>query len=352
MRASGRAAAKTGTAVAERPTSRTATGPDAATTPAGRTATATNPVEQATPGVAAAPGAGAATTSAPARKEWAGAGVGIGAPPAVIGVPVAARGAATPEEAFDALHAYCAGGLVRQVRVLTGNPRLAESAVGRAFDQAWQRWPEVAGDADPVGWLRASAYAYALAPWQRWVPAHRHRPDTAPKTANALQTALLGLPPEQRRALLLYDGLGLDLPETAAEIESSTLATAARITHARTALTEAVPELSEDGQPLSVSLGELLADTGAGETAAGAGVRDASERGVKHRTVAALALTAVIVIATAVTMVTARDHAEPLTPRHKPAADTPGAPRSVDGSPQDPRPYVLTRLDIGKPPLR
>ncbi|SFE81354.1 DNA-directed RNA polymerase specialized sigma subunit, sigma24 family [Actinacidiphila alni] len=281
--------------------------------------------------------------------------MGIGAPPAVIGVPVAARGAATPEEAFDALHAYCAGGLVRQVRVLTGNPRLAESAVGRAFDQAWQRWPEVAGDADPVGWLRASAYAYALAPWQRWVPAHRHRPDTAPEApgaANALQTALLGLPPEQRRALLLYDGLGLDLPETAAEIESSTLATAARITHARTALTEAVPELSEDGQPLSVSLGELLADTGTGETAAGAGVRDASERGVRHRTVAALALTAVIVIATAVTMVTARDHAEPLTPRHQPAADTPGAPRSVDGSPQDPRPYVLTRLDIGKPPLR
>ncbi|MEU6855070.1 sigma factor-like helix-turn-helix DNA-binding protein [Actinacidiphila alni] len=275
--------------------------------------------------------------------------MGIGAPPAVIGVPVAARGAVTPEEAFDALHAYCAGGLVRQVRVLTGNPRLAESAVGRAFDQAWQRWPEVAGDADPVGWLRASAYAYALAPWQRWVPAHRHPPEAA----NALQTALLRLPPEQRRALLLYDGLGLDLPETAAEVESSTPATAARITHARTALTEAVPELSEDGQPLSVSLGELLADDGtADEIPSGAGVRDASERGVKHRTVAALALTAVIVIATAVTMVTARDHAEPLTPRHKPAADTPGAPRSVDGSPQDPRPYVLTRLDIGKPPLR
>lgn len=322
----------------------------------------------------------------------------------------------TPEAAFDALYAHCADQLVRQVRVLTGNPRLATDAVARAFDQAWQQWPEVARDADPVGWLRANACTYALAPWQRWVPAHRHDPASDPGSAPSpdsasaspgprehphkpvpLQTALLRLPPEHRRALLLYDGLGLDLPETAIEVESSTLATAGRITNARAALTAALPELSEDGQPLSVGLGALLTGDATAPPATptlpvkAAAVRDASERGVRRRTVAAFALTAVIMTATAVTMVVAPDHGKPLPPRHVPKAgqhgpDTPGAPahapadNPADDPADDPADSPAnvrgdaragvgadvradartglrdgpprTRPDVGKPPLR
>ncbi|MBD0737670.1 hypothetical protein BGM09_30750 [Streptomyces sp. CBMA29] len=265
----------------------------------------------------------------------------------------------SPEAAFDALYAHCADPLVRQVLVLTGNPRLADDAVARAFDQAWQRWPEVARDADPVGWLRASAYAFALAPWQRWVPAHRHEP-AAPAVPVPLRAALLRLPPEHRRALLLYDGLGLDLPGTAAETESSTPVTAARITHARAALTTALPELSEDGRPLSVELGALLADEQDDAEPARprkpAAVRDASERGVRRRTVAAFALTALIVTATVVTMAVAPDHTEPVPPRHareagQNPADTPGAPGHA---PPDLRTNVPARVPPppGRPSAR
>lgn len=34
----------------------------------------------------------------------------------------------------------------------------------RAFQLAWHRWPEVAVDRDPAGWVRATAYEYALSP--------------------------------------------------------------------------------------------------------------------------------------------------------------------------------------------
>ncbi|MFJ2636851.1 hypothetical protein ACIO6U_33530 [Streptomyces sp. NPDC087422] len=270
---------------------------------------------------------------APTREPVGLGRVAVVAAPVVAQAPTVLPGP-SPEAAFDALYAHCADPLVRQVLVLTGSPRLADDAVARAFDQAWQRWPEVARDADPVGWLRANAYAFALAPWQRWVPAHRREP-AAPAAPAPLAAALLRLPPEHRRALLLYDGLGLDLPGTAAETESSTPITAARITHARAALTTALPELSEDGQPLSVELGALLADeqddAAPARTRKPAAVRDASERGVRRRTVAAFALTALIVTATVVTMAVAPDHSKPVPPRHareagQNRADTPGAP--------------------------
>ncbi|MFF7156632.1 hypothetical protein [Streptomyces sp. NPDC008139] len=292
---------------------------------------------------------------APAREP-----VGLGRL-AVVAVPVVAQAppvlpGPSPEAAFDALYAHCADPLVRQVLVLTGNPRLADDAVARAFDQAWQRWPEVARDADPVGWLRANAYAYALAPWQRWVPAHRREP-AAPAAPVPLRAALLRLPPEHRRALLLYDGLGLDLPGTAAETESSTPITAARITHARAALTTALPELSEDGRPLSVELGALLADeqddAEPARTRKPAAVRDASERGVRRRTVAAFALTALIVTATVVTMAVAPDHSRPVPPRHareagQNRADTPGAPGNAPSD--DPaRAATDARTDVPPP---
>gem|GEM_PF-2511350 len=77
----------------------------------------------------------------------------------------------TPEEAFDELYRETAGALVRQAELLTGDAVLARHAVGGAFDLAWQRWPEVARDSDPVGWVRAAVYDLALAPWQRWIPA-------------------------------------------------------------------------------------------------------------------------------------------------------------------------------------
>ena len=152
----------------------------------------------------------------------------------------------TPAQAFDALYAFCAPALVRQAYLLTGRRELARESVERAFQLAWQRWPEVAVDRDPAGWVRATAYEYALSPWHRFRPRHRHpEPPPADAADRALLDVLLKLPPPHRRTLLLYDGVGLDLPETAAETEASTPAAAGRLLHAREAVAARLPELAD-----------------------------------------------------------------------------------------------------------
>ncbi|MER6504388.1 sigma factor-like helix-turn-helix DNA-binding protein [Streptomyces sp. NPDC001455] len=148
-------------------------------------------------------------------------------------------------EAFDALYAHCSTALFHQTFLLTGRRGRSRESVARAFALAWERWPEVAVDPDPVGWVRAAAYEYALSPWHRLRLAHRGV-DPLPEEsgARALLDALLALPPSYRRTLVLHDAVGLALPETAAETEASTPATASRLMNARAAVVERLPELA------------------------------------------------------------------------------------------------------------
>ncbi|MFK4067396.1 helix-turn-helix domain-containing protein [Streptomyces sp. NPDC029674] len=217
---------------------------------------------------------------------------------------------ASPTQAFDALCAYCAPGLVRQTYLLTGRRGLAQESVERAFQLAWQRWPEVAVDRDPAGWVRAAAYEYAMAPWHRFRPGHRH-PDMLPSSAadRAFLDVLLSLPPAQRRTLMLYDGLGLDLPETAAETEASTPATANRLLHARETIAEQMPELADPEV-----LHRRLREVGGAEMLRlpkAERVRTGSEYRARFWTRAAIAFTAMIVGATALTLKNAPTEYEP-----------------------------------------
>lgn len=157
-----------------------------------------------------------------------------------------------PAEAFDALYESCAADLFRQTFLLTGRRNLSQESVARAFALAWERWPEVAVDRDPASWVRAAAYEYAMSPWHRLRRTHRQLdPPPAEPGARALLDALLDLPPSYRRTLLLYDGVGLDLPETAAETEASTPAAASRLMNARAAVAEQLSELAEPSSPPS-----------------------------------------------------------------------------------------------------
>ncbi|WP_234010910.1 hypothetical protein [Streptomyces sp. SPB78] len=54
--------------------------------------------------------------------------------------------------------------------------------------------------------------------------------------------------------------MGLDLPETAAEVEASTRAAAHRLLHARESLTAALPELAARPEQLTVRLRAFLAE--------------------------------------------------------------------------------------------
>ncbi|WP_411117338.1 helix-turn-helix domain-containing protein [Streptomyces sp. 058-1L] len=298
-----------------------------------RPAPAAEPVSVA-PEAVAQVSAAVAPTSAPEP-------VPVSAPPPPEAEPAAPR--LSPDEAFDALYAHSAPGLVRQTYLLTGRRSLARESVERAFQLAWHRWPEVAVDRDPAGWVRAAAYEYAMSPWHRLRRVHRH-PDAPPSepARRALFEALLDLPPAYRRTLLLYDGVGLDLPETAAETEASTPAAAGRLEVARAAVAERLPELAAAASPAEQS--ELLQDRLGGLARAehvpapspARTVRTGSEDKARLWTRAAIAFVALLIGATALTLHTAPTHYEqPVSP-----------PERVGGVPPRGGPQKLTPQDL------
>ncbi|MFJ8248409.1 helix-turn-helix domain-containing protein [Streptomyces sp. NPDC094466] len=293
----------------------------------------------------AAPELRAVVAKAPARatvvaEADSGTGTGIGTG---TGTEAADERPSSPAEAFDELYTRTAPGLVRQTYLLTGRRALARESVERAFQLAWHRWPEVAVDRDPAGWVRAAAYEYAMSPWQRLRRAHRH-PDAPPTEPGkqALFDALLELPPAYRRTLLLYDGVGLDLPETAAETEASTPAAAGRLMTARAAVAERLPELAAVDSPAEQSA--LLHDRLGGLARAehvpvprpARAVRTGSEDRARMWTRAAIAGVALLIAVTGLTLHTAPTHYEqPVSPAER-----------VGGVPPRGGPQKLTAQDL------
>ncbi|MFZ4185321.1 helix-turn-helix domain-containing protein [Streptomyces pseudogriseolus] len=259
-------------------------------------------------------------------------------------VPAASRDVGpyvTPAQAFDALYAYCAPALVRQAYLLTGRRDLAHESVERAFQRAWDHWPEVARDPDPPGWVRAAAHDWALSPWHRFRRRHRHpEPPPPEEDDRALLEALLSLPPPYRRTLVLYDGVGLDLPDTAAETEASTRATAGRLMHAREVVAEALPELADPAE-LHDRLAEL-ASTGRARAPEPAAVRGGSERRARLWTRTAAALTVVLIGSTAMTLRTAPTHYVPPVPPGETVRGVP--PRVAPGPLSDEERELRDRL--------
>ncbi|MEV6027242.1 RNA polymerase subunit sigma-70 [Streptomyces sp. NPDC052036] len=234
----------------------------------------------------------------------------------------------TPPRAFDALYESCVPTLVRQTYLLTGRPLLARESVEQAFEQAWRRWPEVALDPDPAGWVRAAAHDWALSPWHRFRLRHRQPgpPPTDPDN-RALLHSLLTLPPAQRRTLLLYDGVGLGLPEAAAETQASTPVAAGRLLSAREALTALVPD-----QAAPPVLHRRLSELAAAQPLRAARpptVRTRGERRTRRWTLAAVAATTAVVGATTLTLRIAQDHYERPVARGTEIRDLP--PRGAEG---------------------
>ncbi|MBW1596561.1 hypothetical protein HPT28_05795 [Streptomyces sp. JJ38] len=225
--------------------------------------------------------------------------------------------------AFEALYERHVRALTRQTYLLTGRRRLARWAVGRAFHAAWERWPEVAVDRDPAGWVRAAAHEQALSPWH-WLRPRLGAEEAYPGLPEdrVILEALLSLPTVYRRVLLLHDGVGLGLAETAAETEASTPATASRLRHAREALSARLPELAavdaEARGPLVSRLLHRLAAAQPVHSPPARDIRRSSDRLTFGRTAAACVLTALVVTATSVGVATAES--DKLLPTSLPTA--------------------------------
>lgn len=153
--------------------------------------------------------------------------------------------------------------------------------------------------------MRAAAYEYAMSPWHRprRAPRHPDQPPTDPER-RALFDALLGLPAVYRRTLLLCDGVGLGVADTAAETEASTAAAANRLLHARAALAERLPEPVDEAE-LRERLGALAEADPAAKLPAARTARTGSERKTQFWTRASIGFVVTITCATIFTLATA-----------------------------------------------
>ncbi|MFF2142485.1 sigma factor-like helix-turn-helix DNA-binding protein [Kitasatospora sp. NPDC058190] len=170
-----------------------------------------------------------------------------------------------PVAGFDDLYEEAHTRLVQQVFLLTAARHRAVHCVRQAFGEARRGWAEVVGSGDPEAWVRVRACELALSPWHwgelrrahAWTLPHRRtrvRPadeaqavlpdqDRLTDRDRALLKALRQLSRQQRRALVLHDGLGLPAAAIAVEVESTRTAAEGRVWAARAALAQWVPEL-------------------------------------------------------------------------------------------------------------
>ncbi|WP_073773744.1 helix-turn-helix domain-containing protein [Streptomyces sp. MJM1172] len=301
---------------------------------------------EATPGPPGTPGspdapAAPSDPGTPDRADAAGAATGGGldtpppaapgareAPGADSGDPAEPPAPLTPADVFDALYDRAAPALLRQAYLLTGRRALAMESVERAFHLAWNRWPELIADPDPVGWVRSAAYEYALSPWHQFRRAHRH-PDKPPAEPadRILLDAMLQLSPMHRRTVLLYDGIGLDLPDTAAETEATTPTAGNRLLRAHAELAARIPELAavppeKQSAVLRHRLGALRPSVPL-EPRPAVAVRGSGEHRTRLWGRAVLGLTAMIAVATSYTLSTAPTH---YIPPLAPGASVSGVP--------------------------
>ncbi len=139
---------------------------------------------------------------------------------------------------------------------------------------------------------------------------------------------------------MLYDGVGLDLPDTAAETEASTRAAAGRLLYAREVLAERLPEPAGPRE-LHDRLAEL-ASSGRTRAAEPAAVRVGGERRARLWTRTAAAVTVVLIGSTAMTLHTAPTHYVPPVPPGETVRGVP--PRAAPGPLSDDQRELRDRL--------
>jgi RNA polymerase sigma-70 factor (ECF subfamily) len=175
-------------------------------------------------------------------------------------VQAVARG---ERRAFEELYAMffrpLSGYLLRMVR----DSGLVEELVDDTFFEAWKHAARFRGDSKLSTWLFGIARNRALNALRARKPAHdeldeavvafadsAQAPDrqaSQRQTAQALASALAGLPPDQREALELVLHQGLSYEEAAQVLRAPLNTVKTRVFHARRKLREALADLQPEG---------------------------------------------------------------------------------------------------------
>jgi RNA polymerase sigma factor (sigma-70 family) len=128
------------------------------------------------------------------------------------------------EQGYDAFFRASWGRLQGQAYVLTGSMEQAQDLTQEAMLRSWTHWGRIAGYEDPEGWTRRVLHNLCIQSWRSSRLRRRPVPEVAqatdvPDDHLQLAAALRLLPGDQARALLLHDGLGMTVAETARELD-------------------------------------------------------------------------------------------------------------------------------------
>lgn len=147
-------------------------------------------------------------------------------------------------EDFADFYAAAFHRLVGQLYAMTGDLTEAQDAVQEAFTRAWMRRGKIDREQAPEAWIRVTAWRIASSRWRRdrnggRLMALAASPEfvAGPSPDRvAFVAALRRIPPEQRRALVLYHLCDLTVDQVAAETGARVSAVKARLARGRAAL--------------------------------------------------------------------------------------------------------------------
>jgi RNA polymerase sigma-70 factor, ECF subfamily len=157
----------------------------------------------------------------------------------------------SPDE-FTDFYAASFRRLVGQLYVMTGDSAEAQDVVQEAFVRAWAHRGKLDPRSSPEAWVRATAWRIAVSRWHRArLGSLLIRSQPPPRAADgpgpdrvALIEALRRVPPEQRRALVLYHLCDLTVAQIADETGVPAGTVKARLARGRAAM---APYLADSG---------------------------------------------------------------------------------------------------------
>jgi RNA polymerase sigma-70 factor, ECF subfamily len=128
------------------------------------------------------------------------------------------------EEAYDAFFHASWARLQGQAYVFTANHEQAQDLTQEALLRAWTHWDRISGYENPEAWTRRVLHNLCIQAWRKTQVRHLvsvHEVATTvevPDDHVLLAEAMRQLGADQAKALLLHDGMGFTVTETARDL--------------------------------------------------------------------------------------------------------------------------------------
>lgn len=160
------------------------------------------------------------------------------------------------EATFDSFYTTSFPRLVGHLHAMCGNLSEAQDCVQEAFVRAWDARHKLDRERSPEAWVRTTAYRLAVSGWRRRTLGRR-APDRSMQprgpiepdpTRVAVTRALQLLPPDQRRAIVLYHLCDLSVSEVADEMGVPSGTVKARLSRGRATLSLLLDDEERSGE--------------------------------------------------------------------------------------------------------